>query len=228
MSDFSKILVIEDEPRLAQMLKRGLNENDFIADNAFDGQQGFDMFKNGNFDAIVLDINLPLINGFEVCKMIREINSRIPIIMLTAFGTTNDKLTGFDSGADDYMVKPFEFQELLARLRVFLKRNRENKTPEDVLQIEDLEMNITRKEVFRSNKKVELTAKEFALLEYLIRNKNRVISRIELAEKVWDINFDTGTNVIDVYINYLRKKVDKNFKKKLIQTIVGMGYVIKD
>lgn len=228
MSDNSKILVVEDEPRLAQMLKRGLNENGFIADNAFDGQQGFDMFNNGNFDAIILDINLPLINGFDVCKMIREVNSRIPIIMLTAFGTTNDKLTGFDSGADDYMVKPFEFQELLARLRVFLKRNKENKTPEDVLRIEDLEMNMTRKEVFRSNKKVDLTAKEFALLEYLIRNKNRVISRIELAEKVWDINFDTGTNVIDVYINYLRKKVDKNFKKKLIQTIVGMGYVIKD
>jgi DNA-binding response OmpR family regulator len=176
---------------------------------------------------VILDINLPYLNGFEVCKAIREKNTSIPVIMLTALGSMDDKMTGFSFGADDYVVKPFDFRELLARVKVFLKRSSEMENPEQMLKIADLEINLDTKIVKRGGKTIDLTAKEFALLEYLMRNKGRVISKADISEKVWDINFDTGTNVIEVYINFLRKKVDREFEIKLIHTKPGMGYVIK-
>jgi DNA-binding response OmpR family regulator len=168
-------------------------------------------------------------NGYELCKIIRAGNPGIPIIMLTAMSTLNDKVEGYDAGADDYLVKPFEFKELLLKIRVLLKRTMQQNIPVgNVLKAADLEMNLDSKEVKRDGVPINLTAKEFQLLEYLMRNKNRVVSRADIAINVWDIDFDTNTNVIDVYINYVRNKVDKNFPKKLIQTQVGMGYILKE
>jgi DNA-binding response OmpR family regulator len=166
-------------------------------------------------------------NGLEVCRKLREEGIKTPILMLTALGTTDDKVTGLESGADDYMVKPFEFKEFVARLRALSKRFTDSMQQPKLLKVADLEMNLDEKSVKRSGKTIDLTAKEFSLLEFLLRNKNKVVSRAEISEKVWDIHFDTGTNVIDVYVNFLRKKIDKEFDKKLIQTMVGMGYVIK-
>jgi DNA-binding response OmpR family regulator len=174
-----------------------------------------------------MDLMIPYINGLELCKTLRADGVKTPVLMLTALGTTDDKVTGLDAGADDYLVKPFEFKELLARLRALTKRYTDNVQEIKVLGIADLEMNLDEKSVRRSGKQIDLTAKEFGLLEYFLKNKNRVISRTEIAEKVWDIHFDTGTNVIDVYINFLRKKIDKEFTPKLIHTMVGMGYVMK-
>jgi DNA-binding response OmpR family regulator len=166
-------------------------------------------------------------NGLDLCKKLREEGIKTPILMLTALGTTDDKVTGLETGADDYLVKPFEFKELVARIRALSKRYTDNVQLPKTLKVADLEMNLDEKSVKRGGKYIDLTAKEFSLLEFLLRNKNRVVSRAEISEKVWDIHFDTGTNVIDVYVNFLRKKVDKEFDRKLIQTMVGMGYVIK-
>lgn len=223
----SRILVVEDEPKVASFVKRGLEENGFFCDIAWDGLMGKRMFDAGDFDLIILDINLPYKNGFELCKEIRSSNQKIPVIMLTALGTTEDKLAGFGSGTDDYLVKPFEFRELLARVRSLLKRISIAETGGNILTFLDLEVNLNTYEVMRGGKKIELTPKEFALLVYLLRNKGRVVSRIDIAEKVWDINFDTGTNVIDVYVNFLRKKIDKDFSPKLIHTQAGVGYILK-
>lgn len=222
-----RILVVEDEPKVASFVKLGLEENGFFADIAFDGSIGLRMFESGSYDLVILDINLPYKNGIELCKEIRNSNQEIPILMLTALGTTEDKLLGFDSGADDYLVKPFEFRELLARIRVLLKRISMAETGGNILKFLDLEMNLNTYEVTRDSKLIELTQKEFALLEYLLRNKGRVVSRVDIAEKVWDITFDTGTNVIDVYVNFLRKKIDKDFPQKLIHTQTGVGYILK-
>lgn len=224
----AKILLVEDEPKVASFIKKGLQENGFIIDIAYDGLLGYRMFESHEYQAIILDINLPYKNGIELCKDIRAKNQSIPILMLTAFGTTEDKITGLDSGADDYLVKPFEFQELLARIRSLLRRSLTNSQGGNVLRFLDLEMNLDTYEVIRSGVKIELTNKEFSLLEYLMRNKGRVLSRIDIAEKIWDITFDTGTNVIDVYINFLRKKIDKDFSPKLIHTQTGVGYVLKE
>jgi len=223
----SNILVVEDEPKVASFLERGLEENGFNVTIAQDGNQGRMKFDNGIFDAIVLDVNLPYKNGIELCNEIRETNQKIPVLMLTALGTTEDKLLGFEAGADDYLLKPFEFRELLARLRALLKRVAAVEKDGDVLKFQDLEMNLQSYEVIRAGKKIDLTQKEFALLEYLLRNHGRVLSRADIAEKVWDINFDTGTNVIDVYVNFLRKKIDKDFSPKLIHTQTGVGYILK-
>lgn len=223
----NRILVVEDEPKVASFVKRGLEENGFICDIAWDGLMGKRMFDAGDFDLVILDINLPYKNGFELCKEIRSSNQKIPVIMLTALGTTEDKLAGFDSGTDDYLVKPFEFRELLARLHSLLKRISIAETGGNLLTFLDLEVNLNTYEVMRGGKTIELTPKEFALLIYLLRNKGRVVSRIDIAEKVWDINFDTGTNVIDVYVNFLRKKIDKDFSPKLIHTQTGVGYILK-
>ncbi|MGK7389214.1 MAG: winged helix-turn-helix domain-containing protein [Candidatus Cyclobacteriaceae bacterium M2_1C_046] len=226
-----KILIIEDEPKVADFIKRGLEENKFIAEIAFDGRIGKSMALSGSFSAIILDVNLPQINGFDLCKMLREAGLKIPILMLTALGTLEDKLSGFDAGADDYLQKPFEFQELLARLKALLKRSsgpQGQVLKDKIIRIADLEIDPDRKSVKRGGKNIDLTAKEFVLLEYLARNKGRVVSRVDIAERVWDIDFDTGTNVIDVYINFLRKKIDREFEKKLIHTHIGMGYVLKE
>ena len=223
------ILLVEDEQKIADTLKLGLSENGYDVEVAYDGTIGLKLFETFSFDLAVLDINLPGINGYELCKRIRNKNSQIPIIMLTALSSLNDKIEGYDAGADDYIIKPFEFKELLMKIRVLLKRTVGQNTPVgNVLKAADLEMNLDSKEVKRDNMLINLTAKEFQLLEYLLRNKNRVVSRADLAINVWDIDFDTNTNVIDVYINYLRNKIDKNFSRKLIQTQVGMGYILKE
>ncbi len=224
----TKILIIEDEKRVASFIRQGLEEEGFETAVAYDGLIGKKMALSQNYDMIILDVNLPMMNGFEVCKEIRNHNASVPVLMLTALGTTQDKLEGFDAGTDDYLVKPFEFKELLARVRVFLKRTNHAVLQTNILKIADLEMNLDAKTVCRAGKNIELTAKEFQLLEFLMRSKNKVISRAEIAEKIWDITFDTGTNIIDVYISFLRNKIDKGFSSKLIHTHVGMGYILKE
>jgi len=222
-----KILVIEDEPKVASFIKQGLEEQSNNVTVAYDGFFGHKLATENEFDVIVLDLMIPYINGLDLCKKLREEGIKTPILMLTALGTTDDKVTGLETGADDYMVKPFEFKELVARIRALSKRFTDTVQQPKILKVADLEMNLDEKSVRRGGKYIDLTAKEFSLLEFLLRNKNRVVSRAEISEKVWDIHFDTGTNVIDVYVNFLRKKVDKEFDRKLIQTMVGMGYVIK-
>ena len=222
----SRVLVVEDEPKVADFITRGLREESFQVDHAADGMIGKSLALANNYDLIILDLQLPRLNGLELCKILRQQNSSVPVLMLTALGTLDDKLTGFEAGADDYLPKPFEFRELLARTKVLMKRNN-GASEENQLSIGDLVMDLHAKTVTRSGRHIQLTAREFALLELLIRNAGRVLSRAEIAEKVWDIRFDTGTNVIDVYINFLRKKIDKDFDTKLIHTIIGMGYVIK-
>jgi len=223
-----KILVVEDEKRLAEILKAGLEECGYEATTANDGYAGKKLAQETNFDIIILDINIPLINGYELCHEIRKCNKQVTIIMLTAMGAPENKLAGFDVGADDYIIKPFDFKELLARIKVFLRRATPvTQVDEEVITIDDLVINTGRKSVSRAGVPVELTAKEYSLLEYLARNKGIVVSRIDIAEKIWELNFDTGTNYIDVYINYLRRKIDKNHGNKLIQTRVGLGYVLK-
>jgi len=222
------ILIVEDERKVASFIKRGLEENSFDADIAYDGAIGKKMFEAKQYDAIILDINLPLKNGIQLCYEIRQSDTQIPVLMLTALGTTEDKLEGFESGADDYLVKPFEFRELLARIRALLKRVHSKEMTGSILRVADLELNTKSIEVKRGNKSIDLTPKEFTLLEFLMRNKGIVLSRSEIAERVWDITFDTGTNVIDVYINFLRKKIDKDFLQKLIHTQMGIGYVLKE
>lgn len=226
--DERKILIVEDEQKIADTLKFGLGEHGYYVEVAYNGDIGWKLFQVHSFDLVVLDINLPGMNGYELCKKIREINAQVPIIMLTALSSLTDKIEGYDSGADDYIVKPFEFKEFLMKVRVLLKRTLNQTLPTGtLLKAADLEMNLDSKEVKRENVPISLTAKEFQLLEYLLRNKNKVVSRADIAINVWDIDFDTNTNVIDVYINYLRNKVDKPFDRKLIHTQVGMGYILK-
>lgn len=218
------ILIVEDEQRLAEIIQKQLEEAGFIADIASDGYVGKRMAEQNEYDLIVLDINLPLMNGYELCKEIRKTNHKIPIIMLTALGTSDNKLIGFEAGADDYVLKPFDFRELLARINVFLKRSAPDFTPPRVLKVADLEMSLETKTVSRANKKIDLTSKEFSLLETFLKNKGKLLSREYIIEKVWDLDFETGTNIIDVYVNYLRKKIDKDFEIKLIHTKYGFGF----
>jgi DNA-binding response OmpR family regulator len=227
--DERKILIVEDEQKIADTLKLGLSENGYYVEVAYDGQIGLRLFEQHEFNLVILDINLPGLNGYQLCKIIRSKSPQIPIIMLTALSALQDKIEGYDAGADDYIIKPFEFKELLMKIRVLLKRTMDQHLPVgNVLHAADLEMNLDSKEVKRNGEVINLTAKEFQLLEYLIRNKNRVVSRADIAINVWDIDFDTNTNVIDVYINYVRNKIDKRFEQKLIQTQVGMGYILKE
>ncbi len=223
------ILLVEDEKKLADTIQAGLNEHDYEVTVAYNGLDGKKLFQDHAYDLIILDINLPFINGYELCKLIRERDERVPIILLTAMNFTDNKVEGFELGADDYITKPFEFRELVARIKALLRRSdlRVEAEEEKILQIGDLVMNLDNKEVRRSDKKIALTAKEFQLLEYLLRNKEKVVSRADIAKNVWEIDFDTQTNVIDVYVNFLRKKLDKDFEPKLIHTQVGMGYILK-
>ena len=228
MEGDKNILLVEDETKIANALKKGLEENGYIVEIAYDGIIGKKLFLSNIYDLLILDLNLPGINGYELCKIVRSYNQHIPVIMLTAMNAINDKLDGFDAGADDYLIKPFEFKELLVRIRALLKRTLNQQLPTgNILSFADIEMNLYTKEVKRNNIKILLTAKEFQLLEYFLRNRNRVVTRLDIAENVWNIDFDTQTNVIDVYVNYLRNKIDKNFPEKLIHTQVGMGYVLK-
>lgn len=224
-----EILIVEDEKKIADSLKKGLGELSYEVNVAYDGTMGEKMFEQQKYDLVILDINLPGINGIELCKIIRQKNKSVPVLMLTTFGSVPDKVEGFDAGADDYMVKPFSFDELIVRIRALLRRSQQENLPVgNLLQLADLEMNLDTKQVTRSGMVIPLTAKEFLLLEYLLRNKRRVVSRADIGEHVWNIDFDTNTNTIDVYINYLRKKIDKNFDPKLIHTQVGFGYIMKE
>lgn len=223
-----KILVIEDETKLAGFIKKGLEEQSWEVEVAYDGRIGKSLAMSNTYDMIVMDVNLPVINGFDLVHQLRQEGSQAPVLMLTALGTVDDKLLGFEAGADDYLVKPFEFRELIARIKVLSRRKFNDEGKSHSIKIADLELDFDEKIARRAGQRIDLTAKEFALLEYLMRNRGRVVSRVDIAEKVWDIRFDTGTNVIDVYINFLRKKVDKDHDTKLIHTVVGMGYILKE
>lgn len=221
-------LLIEDEQRIAELIKKGLEEQGLSVTIAYDGAMGKKLAIGNDYDIIITDIVLPKINGIDLCKEIRQQKPTIPIIMLTALGTTDDKVEGFDAGADDYLVKPFDLRELHARIRVLLKRSHSNINVQGlVLKYADLDLNLHTKIVKRNNKEISLTPKELKLLEYMMQNPERVLSRTEIAEKVWETTFDTGTNFIDVYINYLRKKIDKDFDVKLIHTKPGHGFIFK-
>lgn len=225
-----KILLVEDEEKLSQFIKKGLLQEGYQVETATDGLEGKRLVAMHKYDAIILDVNLPHINGFELCTLIRKKNPDVPIMMLTALDSIEDKEAGFDSGADDYLPKPFEFRELLMRIKSLTKRIQhfQHAVKINVLQIADLLMDRDAKTVTRAGKKIDLTHREYTLLEYLLLNKGKVLSKMDISEKVWDIDFDTGTNVIEVYINYLRKKIDKDFSQKLLHTVVGMGYVLKE
>lgn len=222
-----KVLVIEDEQQVSSFIKQGLEEQSHEVEVAFDGPLGQRLALSRSYDVIILDIVLPGINGFELCKMIKNQKPSTPILILTTLGTTADKITGFDAGADDYLLKPFEFEELTARIRALGRRQSLTTAhPGTILQFENLKLDLEKKVAERSDKSIRLSAKEFSLLEYFMRHPERVISRAELAEKIWDIKFETGTNVVEVYINMLRNKVDRDFEPKLLHTRIGLGYVL--
>jgi two-component system, OmpR family, copper resistance phosphate regulon response regulator CusR len=217
------LLIVEDEQRLAEILKKQFEDSGFSIEIAYDGYVGKQLVEKNEYDLIILDINLPLINGYDLCKEIRKSDSRIPIIMLTALGTVDNKMAGFDIGADDYVIKPFDFRELLARVNVFLRRS-DSTMLSNKLNIADLEMDLNTKTVTRSQKKIDLTAKEYLFLETFMKNRERILTREFIIEQVWGLDFDPSTNIIDVYINYLRKKIDKDFEPKLIHTKFGFGF----
>jgi len=221
-----KILLIEDELKTQQYLKQGLEENGYQVDSASDGVTGLQLAAAGAYHLIISDVIMPGQTGLELTRQLRNKAVETPVLLLTALGTTDDIVRGFDVGADDYLAKPFEFRELLARIKSLTRRHQ--KSQQEILQFADVVMNLTDRTVKRGNKNIDLTAKEFALLEYFLRNPGKVIARSELARNVWNIDFDTGTNMVEVYVNYLRKKVDRNFSKKIIHTQFGMGYILKE
>jgi DNA-binding response OmpR family regulator len=227
-SDTTKILIVEDEPKVASFIKKGLEENNYEAEIAYDGISAAKLAAQYNYDLFILDIVIPGISGLDLCRKLKKQNPLIPVLMLSALGTTDDKVTGFDSGANDYLVKPFEFRELLARVKALLHTAGLSSEKASRLVFQDIELDLNKKSATRNGSPIELTAKEFALLEYFMRNIGRVLSRNDIAEKVWDASFDFGTNVVDVYVNFLRKKIDRGFDKKLIHTRVGFGYIFGD
>ena len=220
------ILIVEDEKRVADLLKAGLEEASYNVCVAYDGAMGLRLFQSTDFDLVISDIVLPKLDGFELCREIRQRNPDIPIIMLTALGSTDDKLEGFDSGADDYMVKPFDFRELHARIKVLMRRGARTEKRCDRLTYADIVIDLDKHNVSRAGIDIRLTPKEFNLLVFMVENAEKVITRIDIAEKVWHTHFDTGTNFIDVYINYLRKKIDRDFDTKLIHTKPGVGFIL--
>jgi two-component system copper resistance phosphate regulon response regulator CusR len=220
-----KVLIVEDEQGVAAFLRRGLEEQSFVVDVAYDGQTGKNLALQNKYDIILLDLILPNINGIQLCEQIRK-HSNVPILMLTALGTTGDIVTGLDAGADDYLTKPFKFQELLARIRALVRRKNDLNTS-TVFTIADLEVDYRTKQVKRGGQMVKLTSREFYLLDYFIRNRGVLLSRSDISENVWDSSLETGSNVVDVYVNYLRNKIDKDFTQKLIHTVYGMGYIFK-
>ncbi len=228
-----KILLVEDEAHVVSFIKKGLTEEGYEVTVALDGKTGLSLQQNNAFDFVILDIMLPEINGLEVCREIRKADTQIPILFLTALGTAENIVLGLESGADDYLVKPFKFIELLARIKTLLRRTESfNPTPEIqeeyILRIDDLVVNDYTKTVSRGGQIISLTTTEYKLLLYFLKNVQKVISRGEILDAVWDVNFDMGTNVVDVYVNYLRKKIDSNSDNKLIHTVIGMGYVMKE
>lgn len=224
----ARILVVEDEPKVATFIKKGLQTQDYTVEVAPTGEDAKRLFKTTPFDLVILDINLPDVSGLDVAEYIRSQNGQLPILMLTALDTTADKLLGFEAGADDYLAKPFDFLELLVRLKALLRRSVPTYEADRFVRVADLELDRHERVARRRGQTIDLTAREFALLDYLMRNAGRVVSRVDIAEQVWDIGFDTGTNVIDVYVSYLRAKIDKDSPVKLIHTLIGMGYVLKE
>ena len=220
-----RILVIEDEVKIAQFIKRGLKEEGYAVDVANDGEQGHFMLSSNEYDAIILDLMLPKIDGLTLCRTLRKDGCQTPIIMLTAKDTVKDKVKGLDSGADDYLTKPFAFEELLARVRVLLRKK--DSRVQTQLKVDDLNLDLLTHKVTRGDREIDLTVNEYALLEYMMRNAGNIVTRTMISEHVWDINFDTFTNVIDVYINYLRNKIDSSFPDKMIHTVRGKGYLLK-
>jgi len=222
-----RILVIEDERKVAQFLKKGLQAESYSVDLAHDGQEGSFLARTEQYDAIILDVMLPKKNGFEVLKEIRSEGIRCPVLMLTAKSEVDDRVEGLNLGADDYLPKPFSFSEVLARIRALVRRSGSG-TQGSVLAIADLSVNVLTRKVRRGERAIGLTAKEYELLEYLLRNKGRVLSRVILTEHSWDMNFDSETNIVDALVNRLRRKIDDDFPRKLIHTVRGVGYVLKE
>ena len=220
-----RILIVEDEKKVAGFIKKGLEEELYAVDVSYDGEEGLAMTEVSSYDLIILDIMLPKLDGLGVLSQLRSNNVNTPIILLTAKDSIEDKVTGLNKGADDYLTKPFAFSELLARVRSLLRRGTDVKT---VLKVDGLTLDLVSHKVNRDGEEIDLTGKEYSLLEYFMRNSGKVLTRTMIAEHVWDYNFDMFTNVIDVYVNHLRKKIDKNFKKKLLHTLRGVGYVMKE
>ncbi|TRX45852.1 response regulator transcription factor [Fulvivirga sp. M361] len=224
-----KILLIEDELNVASFIKKGLDEEGYEVTISHDGESGLAILSENQFDLLILDVILPKMTGLDVCGKIRDSeNKQLPILMLTALGTTESVVNGLDSGADDYLTKPFKFSELLAIIRTISRRKGLFEDSEQILSIADMKLNLDAKTVRRANSEITLTPTEYRLLEYFMKNQKKVLSRVDLPENVWNINFDMGTNVVDVYVNYLRNKVDKAFDQKLIHTVIGMGYVMRE
>ena len=224
-----KVLLVEDEPKMVRSLKKGLEENSIEVDAASDGAAGSRLAEANEYAVIISDVMMPEMNGLEMLRQLRLNGNQTPVILLTALGQTDEKVTGFEAGADDYLTKPFEFRELLMRVRALARRPQSNyQQPATLLRFADVEMNLEKKELFRGGQRIQLTPREFALMEYLLRNPGRVISKAEISERVWNLSFDTGTNFVEVYFNFLRKKVDKGFAKKLIHTQFRIGYVLRE
>ncbi len=219
-----RVLVVEDEQNVANFLKKGLEEEFYTVDLAEDGTTGYSMATSKEYDCIVLDVMLPELSGLEICKKLRAAGLKTPILMLTALDSVGSKVEGLESGADDYLTKPFAFSELLARIRALLRRAPDSLSE---LTLNDLRMDLLSRRVFRGDQEILLTQKGFAILEYFLRNKGRVLSRTQIIENIWGYNFDPNTNVVDVHIKFLREKIDKGFEKKLIHTVRGAGYVLK-
>ncbi len=220
-----KILLVEDEKKVADFIKKGLTEEFYTVDAAPDGEEGLFMAENSEYDLMILDIMLPDINGIELCTKIRSTNIKTPIMMLTAVDATESKVKGLDSGADDYLTKPFVFDEFLARVRSLLRRP---SLAADLLKAADVVLDPVKHEVLRGGRKIDLTWKEFALLEYMMRNRGRILSRTKIFENIWSYDIETSSNIVDVYISYLRDKIDKRHSQKLIHTIRGAGYILKE
>jgi two-component system copper resistance phosphate regulon response regulator CusR len=221
----ARIFLVEDEERVAAFIKKALEENKHQVDLIRDGAEAIKLIATKTYDLIILDVSLPYVNGIEVCRHIRQKDKDMPILMLTALDSIDDKVKGLNTGADDYMVKPFHFKELLARIEALLRRK--NADSENILTLGDITLNTNNNTVERDGRKITLTTKEYALLELLMRNSNKILSRQTIAQKVWGIDFDSGTNVVDVYMNYLRNKVEKGFDEKYIHTVIGKGYIFK-
>ena len=221
------ICLVEDEEKVASFIKRGLQEQGYSVTTVKNSIEALSLIKSNTFSLLILDVMLPDISGVDLCKLIREEDKNIPILMLTALGTTADKVLGLKSGADDYLLKPFHFDELTARIEALLRRKTMAAGEDQFLKFDELKLDLWSKTAFRAEQRIPLTAREYALLELFLRNPNKLLSRQYIAEKVWGIGFDTGTNVIDVYVNYLRNKIDKNYTKRLIHTMIGMGYILK-
>ena len=223
----AKIILVEDEINIASFIERGPREFGHEVSVVYDGNAGWELLQNESFDLLILDIIMPGMNGLELCRMYRQrFGYHSPVVMLTALGTTDDIVKGLDAGADDYLVKPFSFQELEARIKALLRRSKE--VPVQQLVCGDLILDCTLRRARRGNMDIDLTVKEYRLLEYFLLHQRAVLSRLTLLRDVWDKNFDTNTNVVDVYVNYLRAKIDKGFEDKLIHTVVGVGYMMTD